>query len=109
MTNVKERVKELTPGVEPERTQPEFARILYGYMVDREIESPNELWRRLRGYGKHGKDPSRATVQGYFKPLKPSEKPRAPGRWFVRACAELLELSEKECYELYKAYFYSYE
>lgn len=83
--------------------------MLQRYMEDRGIESPNELWRQLKNQGKRGSSPSRATVQGYFKPLKPSEDPKPPGRWFVRACMELLELDEKECCELFKAYFYSYE
>lgn len=106
---MKERIKELTPGMEAARTQPEFIRMLYGIMVDRDIESPNELWRRLKDSGKRGASPSRATVQGYFKPLRPSEEPRPPGRWFVRAIMELLELNDEECCELCKAYFYSYE
>lgn len=86
-----------------------FIALARAYMERCEIESPNQLWRLLKDRGPRGTSPSRATVQGYFMPVKSSEKVRTPGRWCIRAMVEIFDLNELERLEFYDAYFKDYE
>jgi hypothetical protein len=87
--------------------QTEFLSLLRHSMIDRNINTPGQLYRLVKDKGPGGWSPSRATVYNYFTGQN------TPQPWFFLAVCEVFEemgepLTREEVSELMWAYFKSY-